>query len=62
MYDIELAKVSTHSERKIHFLQLHLDRFSHELCDFNEEQGEKCHQYLRTMEEQRNLHMMTNYF
>ncbi|GFS84833.1 uncharacterized protein TNCV_2957201 [Trichonephila clavipes] len=36
---------------KIHFLHSHLDRFPQNLSDFSEEQGERFHQDLRTMEE-----------
>ncbi|GFT02667.1 hypothetical protein TNCV_3690721 [Trichonephila clavipes] len=36
---------------KIQFLHSHLDRFLQNLGDFSEEQGERFHQDLRTMEE-----------
>ncbi|GFX44249.1 uncharacterized protein TNCV_4376371 [Trichonephila clavipes] len=50
---------------KIHFLHSHLDRFSQNLGDFSEEQGERFHQDLRTTEERYqgrwDSHMMANY-
>ena len=36
---------------KIHFLNSHLDRFLENLADFSEEQGERFHQDIRTIEE-----------
>ncbi|GFV39218.1 uncharacterized protein TNCV_2089581 [Trichonephila clavipes] len=50
---------------KIHFLHSHLDRFPQNLGDFSEEQGERFHQDLRTMEERYqgrwDSHMMVDY-
>ncbi|GFT66743.1 uncharacterized protein TNCV_1395061 [Trichonephila clavipes] len=50
---------------KIHFLHSHLDRFPQNLSDFSEEQGERFHQDLRTMEERYqgrwDSHMMADY-
>lgn len=36
---------------KLHFSHSHLDRFPENLGDFSEEQGERFHQDIRTMEE-----------
>ncbi|GFW05796.1 uncharacterized protein TNCV_602681 [Trichonephila clavipes] len=50
---------------KIYFLHSHLDRFPQNLGDFSEEQGEKFHQDLRTMEEHYqgrwDSHLMVDY-
>lgn len=50
---------------KMHFLYSHLDRFPENLGDFSEEQGERFHQDLRTMEERYqgywNAHMLADY-
>ena len=37
---------------KVHFLHSHLDRFSENLDDVSDEQGEKFHQDIKVMEEQ----------
>ena len=36
---------------KVHFLHIHLDRFSENLGDVSNEQGERFHQDIKTMEE-----------
>ena len=50
---------------KIHFLHSHLDRFSENLSDFSEEQGERFHQDIKVMEERYqgrwDRHMMVDY-
>ena len=50
---------------KLHFLYNHLDYFPANLGDLSEEQGERFHQDLRTMEERYqgywNAHMMADY-
>lgn len=50
---------------KVHFLHSHLDRFPENLGDLSEEQGERFHQDIRTMEERYqghwNAHMMADY-
>lgn len=50
---------------KLHFLFSHLDRFPENLGDFSEEQGERFHQDIRTMEERYqgywNANMMADY-
>ncbi|GFU49023.1 uncharacterized protein TNCV_2333161 [Trichonephila clavipes] len=46
-----LKELGCNMSIKIHFLHSHLDRFPQNLGDFSEEQGERFHQGLRTMEE-----------
>lgn len=50
---------------KVHYLDSHLDRFPENLGDLSEEQGERFHQDLRTMEERYqgrwDTHMMADY-
>ena len=50
---------------KIHYLFSHLDRFPENLSDVSEEQGERFHQDIKTMEERYqgrwNAHMMADY-
>ncbi|GFS88858.1 uncharacterized protein TNCV_3569561 [Trichonephila clavipes] len=50
---------------KVQFLHSHLDRFPQNLGDFSEEQGERFHQDLRTMEKRYqgrwDSHMMGDY-
>lgn len=50
---------------KVHFLHSHLDRFPENLGHFSEEQGERFHQDIRTMEERYqghwDKHMMADY-
>lgn len=50
---------------KVHFLHSHLDRFPDNLGDYSEEQGERFHQDIRTMEERYqgrwDRHMMADY-
>jgi hypothetical protein len=50
---------------KVHFLHSHLDGFPENLGDLSEEQGERFHQDIRTMEERYqghwNAHMMADY-
>lgn len=51
---------------KVHYLHSHLDCFPENLGDFSEEQGERFHQDIRTIEERyqghRDAHMMADYF
>ncbi len=50
---------------KVHFLFSHLDRFPGNLGDYSEEQGERFHQDIKTMEERYqgkwDEHMMADY-
>lgn len=50
---------------KVHYLQNHLDRFPENLGDLSEEQGERFHQDIKTMEERYqgkwDTHMMADY-
>ncbi|GFT95296.1 uncharacterized protein TNCV_3325961 [Trichonephila clavipes] len=46
-----LKELGCNMSIKIHFLHSHLDRFPQNLGYFSEEQGERFHQDLRTMEE-----------
>ncbi|GFU53434.1 uncharacterized protein TNCV_3029391 [Trichonephila clavipes] len=46
-----LKELGCNMSIKIHFLHSHLDRFPQNLGDFSEEQGERFHQDLRTIEE-----------
>jgi hypothetical protein len=50
---------------KVHYLHSHLDRFPDNLGDYSEEQGERFHQDLRTIEERYkghwDAHMMADY-
>ena len=50
---------------KAHFLFSHLERFPDNLCDYNEEQGERFHQDIKTMEERYqgrwDQHVMADY-
>lgn len=60
-----LQELGCNMSIKIHFLHSHLDRFPQNLGDFSEEQGERFHQDLRTMEERYqgrwDSHMMADY-
>ncbi|GFU38630.1 uncharacterized protein TNCV_1495621 [Trichonephila clavipes] len=60
-----LKELGCNMSIKIHFLHSHLDRFPQNLGDFREEQGERFHQDLRTMEEcyqgRWDSHMMADY-
>ena len=50
---------------KLHYLHSHLDRFSENLGDLSEEQGERFHQDIKIMEERYqgrwDSHMMADY-
>ena len=50
---------------KMHYLHSHLDCFPHNLGDLSEEQGERFHQDIKTMEERYqgrwDTHMMADY-
>ena len=50
---------------KVHYLHNHLDRFPENLGDYSEEQGERFHQDIKTMEERYqgrwDTHMMADY-
>ncbi|KAL7630004.1 UNVERIFIED_CONTAM: hypothetical protein RMT77_019877 [Armadillidium vulgare] len=50
---------------KIHYLHSHLDNFPENLGDVSDEQGERFHQDIKTMEERYqgrwNSHMMADY-
>ena len=50
---------------KLNYLHSHLDRFPENLGDYSEEQGERFHQGIRTMEERYqgrwDIHMMADY-
>ncbi|PZC80480.1 hypothetical protein B5X24_HaOG214637 [Helicoverpa armigera] len=50
---------------KVYFLLSHFDHFPENLCDLSEEQGERFHQDIRTMEKRSqghwNANMMANY-
>lgn len=58
-------KLGCNMSIKLHFLRNHLDYFPANLGDLSEEQGERFHQDLRTMEERYqgfwNAHMMADY-
>lgn len=58
-------RVGCNMSIKLHFLHNHLDYFPANLGDLSEEQGERFHQDLRTMEERYqgywNTHMMADY-
>ncbi|GFW40561.1 uncharacterized protein TNCV_4823971 [Trichonephila clavipes] len=62
---LNLKELGCNMSIKIHFLHSHLDRFSQNLSDFSEEQGERFHQDPWTMEERYqgrwDSHMMTDY-
>ena len=51
---------------KVHFLHIHLDRFPANLGDLSEEQGERFHQDIRTMEERFqgrwDAHLMADFY
>ena len=57
--------LGTRMSIKIHYLFSHLDRFPENLGDVSEEQGERFHQDIKTMEERYqgrwNAHMMSDY-
>lgn len=50
---------------KVHYLHNHIDHFEHNLGDFSEEQGERFHQNIKTMEHRYqgrwDIHMMAYY-
>ncbi|CAH2083922.1 unnamed protein product [Euphydryas editha] len=50
---------------KLHYLNSHLDHFPENLGHFSDEQGERFHQEIRTMDERYkgrwNVHMMSDY-
>ncbi|GFV35436.1 uncharacterized protein TNCV_3204681 [Trichonephila clavipes] len=46
-----LKELECNMSIELHFLLSHLDRFPQNLGDFSEQQGERFHQDLRTMEE-----------
>lgn len=47
---------------KVHYLHSRLDQFPENLVSYNEEQGERFHQELKTMEERyQGRHMMADY-
>ena len=50
---------------KVHYLHSHLDHFEHNLGDLSEEQGERFHQDIKTMEKRYqgrwDIHMMADY-
>ena len=50
---------------KLHFLHSHLDRFPENLGDFSDEQGERFHQDIKTIEKRYqgrwDQHMMADY-
>jgi len=48
---ISFINVGTNMSIKVHFFHSHLDRFSHNIGDFREEQGEIFHQDKKVMEE-----------
>lgn len=58
-------KLGCNMSIKIHYLHSHLDRFPENLGDLSEEQGERFHQDIRTMEERYqgrwDTHMMADY-
>ena len=58
-------KLGCNMSIKVHYLHSHLDRFPENLGDYSEEQGERFHQDLRTMEERYrgrwDRHMMADY-
>ncbi|GFV38224.1 uncharacterized protein TNCV_4792101 [Trichonephila clavipes] len=62
---LNLKELGCNISIKIHFLHSHLDRFPQNLGDFSEEQGERFHQDLWTMEERYHgrwdSHMMADY-
>ncbi|GBP15449.1 hypothetical protein EVAR_9240_1 [Eumeta japonica] len=61
----QFQKLGCNISIKLHFLHNHLDYFPSNLGDLSEEQGERFHQDLRTMEERYqghwNAHMMADY-
>ncbi|GBP59676.1 hypothetical protein EVAR_39833_1 [Eumeta japonica] len=61
----QFQKLGCNMSIKLHFLHNHLDYFPSNLGDLSEEQGERFHQDLRTMEERYqghwNAHMMADY-
>ncbi|GFX79403.1 uncharacterized protein TNCV_1715531 [Trichonephila clavipes] len=60
-----LKELGCNMSINIHFMHSHLDRFPQNRGDFSEEQGERFHQDLRTMEERYqgrwDSHMMADY-
>jgi hypothetical protein len=58
-------KLGCNMSIKVHYLHSHLDRFPENLGDLSEEQGERFHQDIRTMEERYqgrwDTHMMADY-
>lgn len=61
----DFQALGTRMSIKIHYLFSHLDRFPENLGDVSEEQGERFHQDIKTMEERYqgrwNAHMMSDY-
>ena len=59
------GKLGANMSIKVHFLFSHLDRFPDNLGDYSEEQGERFHQDIKTMEERYqgrwDEHMMADY-
>ena len=62
---LHFQRLGCHMSIKMHFLFSHLDRFPENLGDLSEEQGERFHQDIRTMEERYqgrwNANMMADY-
>ena len=60
-----LKHVGCNMSIKLYYLNSHLDRFHETLGDYSEEQGERFHQDIRTMEERYqgrwDIHMMPDY-
>ena len=57
--------LGAHMSVKMHFLRSHLDYFPDNCGDYSEEQGERFHQDIRTMEERYqgrwNINVLTDY-
>lgn len=62
---LHFNKLGCNMSIKVHYLHSHLDRFPENLGDFSEEQGERFHQDIKTMENRYqgrwDAHMMADY-
>lgn len=62
---VNFKKLGANMSIKLHYLHSHLDRFPDNLGDYSEEQGERFHQDIKTMEERYqgrwDHHMMADY-
>ena len=61
----DFKKLGANMSIKLHYLHSHMEKFPENLGDFSEEQGERAHQDLKTMEHRYqgrwDVHMMADY-